>query len=47
MCEDVIEKSTFVITVCHHLASLVMPIGDPQDGFFSPTLTLIMDSYNM
>ena len=22
-----------------------MPIGDPQDGFFYPTLTLIVDSY--
>ena len=22
-----------------------MPIGDPQDGFFYPTLTLMIDSY--
>ena len=36
-----------MITVCHHLASLVMPIGDPQDIFFYPTLTLMMDSYNL
>ena len=33
------------ITVCHHLASLVMPNGDPQDRFFYPTLTLMIDSY--
>ena len=26
-------------------ASLVMPNGDPRDGFFYPTLTLIIDSY--
>ena len=23
-----------------------MPISDPQDGFFYPTLTLVIDSYN-
>ena len=23
-----------------------MPIGDPRDGFFYPTLTLMIDSYN-
>ena len=23
-----------------------MPNGDPQDGFFYPTLTLMIDSYN-
>ena len=23
-----------MITVCHHTASLVMPIGDPRDGIF-------------
>ena len=28
------------ITVCHHSARLVMPIGDPLDGFFYPTLKL-------
>ena len=33
------------ITVCHHSASLVMPIGDPRDGYFYPTLTLMIDSY--
>ena len=26
-------------------SSLVMPIGDPQDGFFYPTLILLNDSY--
>ena len=30
--------------ICQHLASLMMPSGDPQDRFFYPTLTLI-DSY--
>ena len=25
----------------------VMPIGDPRDGFSYPTLTLMMDSYNV
>ena len=25
--------------------SLVKPIGDPQEGFFYPTFTLMMDSY--
>ena len=33
-CEDWIEKSV-----------LVMPIGDPGDRFFYPTLTLMMGSY--
>ena len=31
---------------CHHSASLVMPKGDPWEGFFYPTLTLMMDSFN-
>ena len=26
------------------VASLVMPTSDPQDGFFYPILTLMMDS---
>ena len=25
--------------------SLVMPMGDPRDGFFYPTLTLMIDTY--
>ena len=36
---------SLAIIVCHHLASLVMPIGDPLDRFCYPTLTLMMDSY--
>ena len=34
-----------MITVWHRLANLVMPIGDPRDGFFYPTLTLMMYYY--
>ena len=45
LCECGIEKSMFTITVWHHLASLMMPIGDPWDWFFYPILTLTMDSY--
>ena len=39
-----IEKS---IPLDHRLSSanLMMPLGDPQDGFFFPTLTLMIDSY--
>ena len=33
--------------VYHHSASLVKPNGDPWDGFFSPTLTLMIDPYNI
>ena len=40
-----IEKSVLAITDCHHSACLVMPIGGPRDGFFHPTLTLIIDFY--
>ena len=36
---------SLAITVCHPSASLVMPFGDPRDGYFYPTLTLMMDSY--
>ena len=47
-CEGRIEKNPSLgITVCHHSASLVMPNGDPRDGFFYPTLTLMIDSYNL
>ena len=38
--EDGIETLSLAITVCYHSTSLVMPIGGPRDGFFSPTLTL-------
>ena len=40
------KNQSLGITICHHLASLVMPNRDPRDGFFNPTLTLIVDSYN-
>ena len=36
-------RSRFVIT----RLVLVMPIGDPQDRFFCPTLTLMIGSYNL
>ena len=38
---------SLAITDCHHSASLVMPISDPRDGIFYPTLTLMMNSYNL
>ena len=34
-----------MVTVCHHSASLVMPICDPQDGFLYPILSLMIDNY--
>ena len=40
------KNPSLAITVFHHSASPVMPIGDARDGFFYPTLTLMMDSYN-
>ena len=44
ICVSVGKKNlSLVITVCHHLASLVMAISDPRYGFFYPTLTLMMD----
>ena len=46
-CEDGLEQSSLVNTVCHPSASLVMPIGDPRDGVFYPSLALMMDSYFM
>ena len=36
---------SLTITICHHSASLVRPIGDPWDGFFYPTLTLMKNYY--
>ena len=33
----VLENSVPRDTVCHHLANLVMPIGDPRDRFPIPT----------
>ena len=41
------KNPSLVITVCHQPASLVMPIGDPWDRFYYPTLTLMMDTYNL
>ena len=34
-----------MITVCHHLASLMMPNSDPRDRFSYPILTLMIDFY--
>ena len=34
-----------MINICPHSASLLMPIGDPLDGFFY--LTLMIDSYSI
>ena len=39
------KNLSIAITYCHHLASLVMPIGHPWERFFYPTRTLMMDSY--
>ena len=47
LCKGGVEKSVLVITLWHLSASLMMPNGDPQDGFFSPTLTLKIDSYSI
>ena len=44
-CEDRIYNPSLTITDRHHLASLVMPIVDPRDGLFYPTLILIIGSY--
>ena len=41
------RKTRVGITLCHHSASLVMPIDDPRDGFFNPILTLMMDSCSL
>ena len=35
------------INICQHLVSLVIPYSDPRDIFFYPTLTLLIDSYNL
>ena len=39
-----LKNQSLVFTVWHHKASLVMPNGDPRDGFIYPTLTHMMDS---
>ena len=41
------ENPSLGITICHDSASLVMPNGDPRDGFFYPTLKLMIDSYSL
>ena len=41
------KNPSLVTTVCHHLASLMMSNCDPWDRFFYPTLTLMIDSYNI
>ena len=46
-CADGIEKSLPHNHSLSPLASLVMPNRDPRAGFFYPTLTLMMDSYNI
>ena len=38
------KNPPLVLTVWHHLASLLMPNGDPQADFFHPILTLMLDS---
>ena len=52
---SILEFLTFVkcihpslgINVCNHWASLVIPNGDPLDGFLYPILTLMKDSYSV
>ena len=44
-CEGGIKNPFHAITDCHHSTSLVMPIDEPPNRFFCPTLTLMMDSY--
>ena len=45
-CEGRIEKSVLRIAVWHHEGCRVMTSSDPQDGFFYPTLTRIMESFS-
>ena len=33
--------------MCEGFVLSEMPIGDPQDGFFYPNLTLMINSYNI
>ena len=42
-----LEKSVPRDHRCHHSANPVMPNGDRRDGFFYPTLTLMIDSYSL
>ena len=45
LCEDGIENPSLKLTICHHSASILMPIGDSLNRLFYPTLTPIIDSY--
>ena len=46
-CDTSCSQFTIITNLHHyHPASLVMPNGDPRDGFSYPTLTLMIDSYN-
>ena len=47
LCEDEIENLYLTINVCHHSSRLMMQNSDHQDRFFYPSLTLMIDSYNM
>ena len=44
-CEGGTEKPVPRDHYLSSLASLVMSIGDPRDGLFYPTLTLMMNSF--
>ena len=41
------KNPSLEITVCRHSASLVMPNGDPRDGFFYSNLILMIDSNSL
>ena len=41
------KNSFFGITVYHHSANLVMLNGEPRDGSYYPTLTLMIYSYTL
>ena len=41
------KNPSLAITACFHSASPMVAIGDPRDGFFDPTLTLMIDSYHI
>ena len=34
-------------SVCHLSASRVMPNGESRDGYFYPTFSLVIDSFNL
>ena len=48
MYEDGIEKIiSLAITLCHHSASPMMPIGDLRDCIFYSLFTFMINSYNL